>query len=157
MPNSSCTSARGLRDMKITEWLGLEGTLKPTQCHPACHGLCAPQLRLPRAHPRPRAPPGMRQHSSGQCRGPTALWGTHFSFLSNLHRRLQSVQSSCTRVSVCLQRPPAAMSSHNTLGEVRPSGAELPAPPLLQLESHTAPLQRLGSPRSATRVQKDAQ
>ena len=38
---------------RITQWLA--GTPQP---HP-CHGLGAPQLRLPRAHPQPGAPPAM--------------------------------------------------------------------------------------------------
>jgi len=38
------------KDHRITEWLGLEGALKPTQFQPPAVGRAAPQqLRLPRA------------------------------------------------------------------------------------------------------------
>ena len=62
----------------------VEGPSQPPA--PPCRGLAAPQLRLPRAHPWPGAPPGMGTHSSGQqCRGITALWVKSFFLTSNLN------------------------------------------------------------------------
>jgi len=43
-----------LHNHRITEWLRLEGNLKPAQSRPPAMERAAPhQLRLPRAHPTP--------------------------------------------------------------------------------------------------------
>lgn len=56
---------RDLKEPRTAEWLGWKRSHSPQPCH----GPATPQLRLPRAHPQSEAPPGMGNHSSGQCHG----------------------------------------------------------------------------------------
>ena len=66
---------------RITGWLELGRTLKPTKPQPTTMAKAAPQqLRLPRAHPSDLGHlQGWGTHSSGQqCQGLTDLWVNNF-------------------------------------------------------------------------------
>jgi len=80
----------------ITEWFGLEWSLKPTQSQPLPWAGLPHQVRLLRTQPTwPWAPPGMGHHSfSGQlCQHLTALWVKDFCATSNLD--IPSFQNPC--------------------------------------------------------------